>query len=180
MHRLVSAHNWVFDHIARLDNWIIPTLCRFTFAAVLLMYFWASAWTKLGSGLLGFIFPGSGAYVQMFPKAMEAVSYDSSQLGFQYYLVALVGTWAEFILPFLIVVGLFTRLASIGMIVFVLVQTWVDINGHNAQAATIGAWFDKDSGSLIMDQRLLWITVLIVLIVKGAGPLSADRVLKLS
>jgi len=179
MHRILSAHNWVFDHLGRLDDWVVPTLCRFTYAAVLLMYFWASAWTKLGSGLLGFIFPSAGAYAQMFPKAMEAVSYDTSQLGLGYYLVALFGTWAEFILPLLIVIGLGTRLASIGMIVFILVQTYVDINGHHADAATIGAWFDKASGSLIMDQRLLWVTILIVLIVKGAGPLSADRFLKI-
>ena len=140
------------------------------------MYFWRSAWTKLGDGFFGFLRPSDGAYVQMFPRAMEAVSYDSSQLGIFQWLVALAGTWAEFILPALIVLGLLTRLSAIGMIGFVLVQSATDIFAHGAtEAKTLGAWFDKDSGSLILDQRTLWVFLLIALVVKGAGPLSVDR-----
>ncbi|WP_158964620.1 DoxX family protein [Chachezhania sediminis] len=180
MQTLVTLHNRIFLVLGRADDWIVPTLARFTFAAVLSVYFWSSAMTKLGPGLFGWLNPSSGAFAQMFPKAMEAVSYDQSQLGIGYHLFALVGTWAEFILPALLILGLFTRIGAIGMIVFILVQSYVDVTGHKAAAATIGAWFDRDSGSMIMDQRLLWVTILLVLVIKGAGPISADRALRIA
>jgi hypothetical protein len=87
----------------------------------------------------------------------------------------LFGTWAEFILPALVVLGLFTRLAALGMIGFVLVLTWVDIMGHGAGPETIGAWFNNTSGDAILDQRAFWIFLLIVLVLRGAGPALARR-----
>jgi putative oxidoreductase len=98
-------------------------------------------------------------------------------LGVFEWAVVVAGAAAEFILPALILVGLFTRLAAIGMVFFVLVQSFVDVTGHEVGAATIGAWFDGASGSLILDQRLMWMVLLSVLIVNGAGPLSIDRLL---
>lgn len=176
MTALISMHNAVFDWLDRQSGLILPTLARFVFAAVLLIYFWKSAATKVGSGIFGLFSPSDGAYVQIFPRAMEAASYDSSQLGVFYWAVALLGTWAEFILPALIIVGLFSRLASIGMIGFIILQSATDIVGHGATDATsLGAWFDAASGSLIMDQRTLWVMVLLVIVVKGGGPLSIDR-----
>ena len=173
---VLSAHNAVFGLLDRSTaGWLTPTLARLVFAGVLLMYFWSSALTKLGDGPFGWLFPSSGAYVQMFPRAMEAVSYDSSQLALWQWLVAVIGTWAEFILPLLIVIGLFTRLAAIGMIGFIIVMSLTDIVGHHIDAATIGAWFDKASGSLIVDQRSLWIFLLLILVLRGAGPISVDR-----
>ena len=49
-----------------------------------------------------------------------------------------------------------------------------DVPRHGAAA---GAWFDRASDALILDQRALWMLLFLVLIVKGAGPLSADRLL---
>lgn len=161
-----------------LGDWFLPTFARFAFAAVLLMYFWRSAKTKLGDGVLGFLSPSDNAYIQMFPKTVEALGYDTSQLGVFHWFVAVSGTVAEFVLPFLIIIGLFTRLAAIGMIGFVIVQSVVDIYGHGVGGKDIGGWFDGPSGALIMDQRLLWVMIFIVLIVKGAGPLSLDRLLR--
>ena len=57
---------------------------------------------------------------------------------------------------------------------FVVVQSLTDIYGHGAGA---GAWFDRASDALILDQRALWLLLLAVLISKGAGPISADRFL---
>ena len=91
--------------------------------------------------------------------------------------IVLLGTWAEFILPALIVIGLFTRIAALGMIGFVTVQSLTDIHGHHADATTIGAWFDRASDSLIMDQRAFWMLLLITLVLRGAGPLSIDRLI---
>ena len=73
MNALVSLHNAIFGRIERAD-WILPTLARFLFAALLLMYFWVSGLTKLGDGILGIFQPSLGAYAQIFPKAMEAVT----------------------------------------------------------------------------------------------------------
>lgn len=179
MTRLISLHNSVFGLVGRLGDHVLPLLARFVFAAVLLFYFWRSAMTKLGDGLFGFIRPSVGAYTQMFPKQMEAVSYDVSQLGMGQYLVAVLGTWAEFILPLLIVLGLATRLAALGMIGFVVVQSLTDVYGHGAtDAQTLGAWFDGNSGSLILDQRSFWIFLLLYLAVRGAGAISLDGLMR--
>lgn len=161
--------------LSRLDtagDAVIPSLVRLTFAAALAGYFWASALTKLGDGPFS---PSLGAYAQIFPRAMEAVSFDAGQLGLWHRLVVLAGTYAEFILPALIIVGLLTRLAALGMIGFVVVQSLTDIIGHDADPTAIGAWFDRIPDSAILDQRLFWITLFVALIFKGAGPISLDR-----
>ncbi|WP_407492225.1 DoxX family protein [Pseudooceanicola sp. MF1-13] len=162
--------------LARLTP-VLPLLARFTFAAVLLPYFWASGITKLGSGIFGFLQPSFGAYAQIFPKAMEAAGYDPSQLGVFHWAVVVAGTWAEFILPALIVVGLLTRLAALGMIGFIVVQSLTDLFGHGAieHDGTLGAWFDKAPDALILDQRAFWVYLLATLVVLGGGLLSADR-----
>ncbi len=153
------------------QDWLLPTLARAVFAAVLLGYFWASGLTKLGAGVFS---PSVGAYAQIFPRAMEAAGFDVSQMCAWRTAVVLMGTWAEFLLPALIVLGLFTRAAALGMAGFVAVQTLTDIAGHGA---AFGAWFDRGSDAVIADQRALWLLLLAVLVVKGAGPLSADRLL---
>ena len=96
-----------------------------------------------------------------------------------HWAVVVAGTWAEFLLPLLIVVGLATRLAALGMIGFVTVQSLTDLYGHGgiAHEGTLGAWFDRAPDALILDQRALWIFLLVVLVIKGAGLLSVDRAL---
>ncbi|MEO1797162.1 MAG: DoxX family protein [Pseudomonadota bacterium] len=157
---------------------ILTTSARLIFAGVLLFYFWQAGVTKLGEGFFGFLNPDFGAYVQIFPKAVEAAGYDPSQLGTFHYFVVVAGTVAEFVLPALIVLGLFTRLAALGMSVFVIVQSWTDVVGHGAFAnGTFGSWFDRASDAVIADQRAFWLLALFILILKGAGPLSLDRLL---
>lgn len=158
-----------------LEDWFLGLLARLVFAAVLLVYFLSSALTKIGDGPLGFLTLSDGAYVQMFPKVMEAVSYDSSQVPiFPYTLIAYAGTYAEFILPILVVLGLFTRLAALGMMGFICVQSYVDIVGHGADEKTIGAWFDATSNAMILDQRMFWMFLLAYLVIRGAGAISLD------
>ena len=172
-------HNAIFSRLDRAGDWLLPTLGRYVFASTLFFYFWNSAMTKVGDGLFGLFRPSDGAYVQIFPKAMEAVTYDSSQLGIFHWAVATAGMWAEFILPILIVLGLFTRLSSLAMIGFVAVQSLTDLYGHGgiAHAETLGAMFDRIADGAILDQRMFWTFTLIVLVVKGGGPLSVDRIL---
>lgn len=170
MKRLLSLYADAAAVADRNGNWLLPTLARLVFALVLLGYFLASAGTKLD----GLFTPSIGAYAQIFPKAFEAAGYDAGQMALWQKLVVLAGAWAEYALPVLIVVGLMTRLAALGMVGFVVVQSLTDIYGHGAAA---GAWFDRASDSVIMDQRALWMLLFLVLVLKGAGPLSADRLL---
>jgi putative oxidoreductase len=177
MKALTATHASAAARLDALAPAVIPTLARLTFAGVLLTYFWASARTKLGEGPLGLLQPSDGAYIQIFPRVVEAAGYDFSQLGPLHWAVAVAGTWAEILLPLLILVGLLTRLAALGMIGFVAVQTWVDVNGHGVGGADLGGWFDRAPDALLADQRALWVFLLLTLVFLGAGPLSADRLL---
>jgi putative oxidoreductase len=175
---MLALYNAATGRLSRAD-WLLTTLARLVFAGTLLMYFWASGLTKLGDGVFGLFQPSVGAYAQVFPRAMEAVVYDTSQLTMVHWAVVVAGTWTEFILPALIVLGFLTRLAALGMIGFVIVQSLTDLIGHGGldQPETLGAWFDRIPDSAILDQRAFWIFLLVVLVVKGAGPLSVDRII---
>ena len=173
----------ILDRYARLGEaledstrGLLPLLARFAFAATLLVYFWRAAATKLGEGTLGLLRPASGAYAQIFPRAFEAAGYDLSQLGAFHWAVVVAGTLAEFILPALVVLGLFTRLAALAMIGFVVVQSLTDLYGHGgiAHPQTLGAWFDALPDGVILDQRAFWMLALVTLVLKGGGWLSLD------
>nr|WP_226623807.1 DoxX family membrane protein [Alloyangia pacifica] len=146
---------------------------RIVFAATLAGFFWSSALTKIDSFGLSL-----NAYAQIFPRAMEAAGYDAGQLGFFAHLVVAAGTAAEFVLPLLLILGLFTRLAALGMIGFLLVVSLTDILGHGVDATAIGALFDRQPDAPILDQRLLWGFVMVVLVFTGGGALSLDRWLR--
>jgi putative oxidoreductase len=171
MQALTHLHCRVFSALdATLSPILLPTLARFLFVASLFLYYWNSGLTKTGDGILGLFRLDTGAYIQVLPRVFDAVGYDPSALGPLARMTVLFGTWAEFILPILLLVGLFTRLAALGMIGFVLVQTWVDVMGHGAE---LGAWFDRHADGLI-DERGFWVFPLLLLVLKGAGPLSVD------
>ena len=176
MNTLILLHNSTFSKLETwFGPWLLPSLARFTFTASLMVYFLHSARLKIGEGLFG-LFDVSRSYGQIFPKAYEAVGYDDAAMSSFQWLVALFGTWAEFVLPVLIFVGLLTRLAAIGMIGFLSVQSLTDIYGHGLEK--YGTWFDRFADGVILDQRLFWVTVLMILVVRGAGPVSVDRLLK--
>ena len=173
---IANLHDSIFGGVQRgLENWFLGLFARLVFAAVLFIYFFNSAKTKIGEGPLGFLNVTDNAYFQILPSVVEHYGYDVSQVpAFPYKLIVMAGTYGEIILPILILVGLFTRIAAIGMIVFVVVQSYVDIAFHGADEKTIGAWFDNLSGSVILDQRALWVFLLAYLVVRGAGAVSLD------
>ena len=179
MNALLSIYEMLVNAVDRLTRgWFIGLFARFTFASVLYFYFLNSAKTKVGDGLLGFFTVTDNAYYQIALPAVEAAGGDVSQVAFfPWTLIVVAGTYAEFILPLLIIFGLFTRIASVGMIAFIAVQTYVDITVHQVGAKTIGAMFDRFSDGLIADQRLLWIFPLVYLAIRGAGAISVDRLL---
>ncbi|WP_187968210.1 DoxX family membrane protein [Aquibium microcysteis] len=175
--RLKRLHDAVFAAIERaLDGWFLGLAARFVFAAVLWMYFLNSARTKVGEGFLGFFTIRDGAYYQIVLPAVDAAGGDVSRVAFlPWGLMVVMGTYGEFVLPLLVVLGLFTRIAAIGMIAFITVQTLVDVTVHQVGAETIGALFDRFPDSVIADQRLLWMFPLVYLAVKGPGAVSLDR-----
>ncbi|MEM7120996.1 MAG: DoxX family protein [Pseudomonadota bacterium] len=157
------------------DAWLLGLLARVVFAAVLFVYFLNSALTKFDGGPFSI---SDSAYFQIVPPVIEAAGYDASQVAFiPWGLVVFFGTYGEVILPILIVLGLFTRIAALGMVVFVVVQSYVDIAFHSADAATIGAWFDNLSNAAILDQRALWVFLFVYLVIKGPGAVSLDYLL---
>ncbi|MCP4205461.1 MAG: DoxX family membrane protein [Shimia sp.] len=167
MSNLITLYQDLIDRLNRLD-WLVPTLARLTFLMVLFFYFWNSAMLKIDGSIFS---PSAGAFGQIFPKAAEAVVWDVTQMTFFQRLVILAGTIAEFALPVLIILGLLTRLAAIGMIGFVAVQTIVDVTGHGV---ALGSLFD--SAQALIDQRMMWVFLLAVLVLKGAGPISVDAI----
>ncbi|MDD7911846.1 MULTISPECIES: DoxX family protein [Pseudovibrio] len=176
---LVSIYTGIFGAIERAaGDWFLGLLARVVFASVLFGYFWNSALTKISDGLLGFLTPTTGAYAQILPQITEAAGYDVSQIAFfPYGLIVLMGTWAEFVLPVLVVIGLFTRGASLAMIGFLIVMTYVDITGHHVDMGTIGGFFDNAPNSVIADQRVMWGFLLLYLVIRGPGLLSVDGLL---
>lgn len=175
----IRLHDALFTWAeARIAPWAIPTLARFVFAATLLVYFWNSAMTKLGAGVAGLVRPDPGAFIQILPRAFEAAGYNPSAMSGLDRAIVLAGTWAEILLPVLVAIGLATRLASLGMIGFIVVMSLTDILGHGAGAAALGAWFDGQPDAPILDQRAFWVLLLTVLALRGAGPLSVDAALR--
>jgi putative oxidoreductase len=179
MTRLLRLHDAAFAALERtLEGWFLGLFARLVFAAVLFGYYWNSALTKVGDGLSGFFTVADAAYFQIVPPVVEAAGYDASAVAiFPWGLIVAAGTYAEFLLPVLIVLGLLTRLSALGMIVFVVVQSYVDIAFHGADATTIGALFDRFPNAVILDQRALWVFLFGYLVVKGAGAVSLDAVL---
>ena len=161
------------DLVERLDkaDWLVPTLARLVFVLVFLFYFLNSASLKIDGSIFS---PSSGAFGQIFPKAAEAVLWDVTQMNIFQRLIIFAGTVAEFVLPVLIVLGLFTRLAAIGLIGFTVVQTLVDVTGHGVG---LGTWLNN--APELIDERTLWVFLFAVLLIKGAGPLSVDRVISM-
>lgn len=173
---IVSLHDRVFSAVEwSLESWFPGLLARLVFAAVLLVYFLNSATKKVGDGVTGYFSVSDSAYFQILPPVIEQYNYDASQVPFfPWDIIVYLGTYSEFLLPVLIVAGLFTRIAALGMIAFVCVQSYVDIAFHGVDAQTIGAWFDRLSDAAILDQRALWVFLLVYLVIHGAGKVSLD------
>jgi len=85
---------------------------------------------------------------------------------------------AEAVLPVLLVLGLATRIAAVGMIGLIAMTAMIDIFARDAPPEVIGALFDASPYDPISDLRLLWITVLAVPAVLGGGGLSLDPFLR--
>jgi len=179
LERLIALHNRTFSALdAALSDWFLGLAARLIFSSALFFYYFNSGISKLGEGFFGIFNPSAGAYGQILPTIAEAVLYDTSQIAFfPWTIIVILGTVTEIVLPFLILFGLVTRLASLAFIGFIAVQTYVDIAFHGLESETIGAMFDQVHNSEILDYRLLSILPLILLILKGPGKASLDYLL---
>ena len=177
--RIGALHERVFGAIQRgTEDWLPGLLARLVFASVLFTYYLNSAQTKVGEGIAGFFQPTPGAYIQIlgFP-ALDAAGGDPAALPLLSKLIVFAGTYAEFALPILLVIGLFSRIAALGMIAFIAVQSWVDVTLHELDEKSVGAAFDRFPDAIIMDQRLLWLFPLAYVVLRGPGLVSLDRLL---
>ena len=152
---IVDALEWL------TAAWLPGLAARFVFAATLLAYYWNAALTKIDGSILTL---STGAYAQIIPPVIEAAGYDKSAVALPWTVLVYAGTYAEFVLPVLLVVGLFGRLAALGMIGFVVVQSYVDLTYHGVDAQTAGACFYRFPDAVIFDQRLLWVFPLLYLV----------------
>ncbi|MEQ8665666.1 MAG: DoxX family protein [Rhodospirillales bacterium] len=177
---VIRTHDLVFNTLTRFaGDWFLGLAARLVLSSVLLVFFLRSAATKVGDGFPGILVPEIGAYAQIVPSVAESVSYDVSQIAFiPWGLIVHLGTYAEVLLPLMILFGLFTRAASMAMIAFIAVMTFVDIQFHGVSAEAVGAFFDRTHDSPITDQRLLWAFPLAYLMIRGGGRLSLDAVLR--
>lgn len=166
MQILYRLEGQILGPIARLlSPSVMPLLARLLFLSSLAFLFWNSAMTKIGGSIGGLFSPSPGAYAQIFPKAMENAGFDPSQLGFFHHIMVYAGTWSEFVIPALIVVGLFTRASALAMIGFVVVMTVVDVYGHGGNFKQL--WFVRGP----------WFFLLAYLAARGGGMLSLDSLL---
>lgn len=170
MTALIQLYNSVFGRFG--SDAVVTTLARAVFLAVLAVYYLNAAGMKTEGG---FFTPSAGGFAQIFPMAADAALYDVGQMTAFQRLVVIAGMLAEYILPVLLVLGLFTRAAALGAIGLVAVQTLVDVTGHGAP---LGQLFDTSIG--LLDERVMWVFLLLVLVLRGAGPISADRALRIT
>lgn len=171
--RLFDLHDRVFEALDRaVSPEFLGLATRLMFSAGLLGFFLGSAYLKVidptvGPTSLGDWFTLRDAvFIQMAPTAYAEAGYDASALGWPYWAMAYAGTFAEFLLPVLILIGLFTRLAALGMIGFIAVMTLVDVTAHGV-----------DARNIVIVSRLVWVGALFFLVVRGGGWLSVDSLL---
>ena len=152
----------------------LPLLARFIFLITLFDFFLKSALTKFGDGVVGLVIPSPGAFAQILPAKAAAVSYNVSEMSIIDWAIVMLGSYGEVILPILIIAGLATRLSAIGMILFIIVMSIVDVAGHGVP---LGALLDGNPSSIVPDQRLFWTMPLLVLAFMGGGVFSLDHII---
>lgn len=133
-------------------------LCAISLAArlSLFMVFWRSVQTKI-NGLT--IFDQHFAFWNLTDSAVLLFRYEYSLPLLDPRLAAYLATFGEFFLGLMLLVGLFTRFAALGLLVMTLV---IQIFVYPS------AW----------STHLLWAVGLLLLIRNGADSLSVDRLLR--
>ena len=140
---------WPFVTLQTLAERFLPPLLLLLVARVgIANVFWMSGRTKV-EGLL-----------TLKPSTLYLFEYEYKVPLLPSDFAAYAATYAEHVLPILLVLGLFTRFSALGLIVMTLViQLFVLPDG----------W----------PTHLLWMAPLLVVVRYGAGAVSLDKVLKI-
>ena len=146
----VNALQTRFDAItARLSGRLPESLVLGFVRIVLAGIFWRSGRTKVAEG----------SWFQLSDTTYELFRTEYAGVPLPPELAAVLATTAEHALPALLLVGLFTRLSSLGLLGMTLViQFFVYPD----------AWWGEHS---------LWTALALILIVRGAGQFSLDAML---
>ncbi len=167
--------------------WVLSALgfqARLVFAAVLSTYFLISAASKIGGSDLSMgpdvtgTFLSLGAFYSLAPVQLEVAGGAPAMLSIAVWIAVHGLVMAEALLPVLLVVGLATRFAALGLIGLVIMTSAIDVFGHGAPPEAVGSLFDASPYDQILDLRLLWIMLLTVPAALGGGWLSIDVALR--
>ena len=144
---------WVTGLFERIPHSLIAVIARFSIAAV----FWSSGQTKVEGFVLNLV---SGEFVLGWPQLSEsalALFQDEYRLPLiPPELAAPLAALAEHVLPMLILLGLGTRFAALGLLGMTLVIQLLVYPGAYATHGT-------------------WAAVLLYLMARGPGAWSADH-----
>ena len=151
---MVPLIQWCVACFERIPYGLIALLGRFSVAAL----FWKSGQTKIEGFVVDIV---AGEYQWGVPRLSSSAVYLFEQ---EYRLpllapalAATLGALAEHVLPLLILLGLATRFSALGLLLMTAV---IQLLVYPDAYPTHG----------------VWAAVLLMLMAKGAGPLSLDRV----
>lgn len=154
---------------------VLVTLCRIVFATVLLPWFVVGGLTRI-SGLALSVGPPAGVW----PLSLGAYYAFAPDLAVRGEMPGLAGhvfvltmTMGELVLPVLVVLGLFGRTAASLLIAHLWIGAIVT-GGLTGQ----GTLFDVSPFDAGPDRLQLWSMVLLPVALFGAGPLSADGLIR--
>lgn len=146
MRTIYAAHDRLMVALeSRLSEGFALLFLRVAFAGV----FWRSGRTKIAEG----------SWITISDTTTELFKGEYAAVPLPPELAAVMATGAEHLFPFLLVIGLATRLSSFALLLMTLViQFFVYPE----------AWWPVHS---------LWVASALILIVRGAGLFSVDRLL---
>jgi len=85
------------------------------------------------------------------------------------HVTGLIATYAEHFLPILLILGLFTRIGALGLLIMTaVIQFWV------YPEFLIGL---TDINSKFLGTHIVWAALAGIILVRGPGPISADQLL---
>ncbi|GEQ97369.1 hypothetical protein JCM17844_10060 [Iodidimonas gelatinilytica] len=131
---------------------IPEALVLFIARITMIHIFWTSAGNKL-AGLFEL-------------KPFQAMLFES-EFGMPFpEVTAVVTAWAEYALPFLLLIGFASRLAATGILIMTLVIQFYVFGGAD------------DFWAMMMQTHILWAAPMLVIMKYGPGSLSVDAILK--
>ncbi len=150
-----TNHSFTSPMLLYVSDSALLLLARIALASV----FWLSGQTKIDGFAINIV---SGQFMFGWPEIKDATFYlfeNEYQLPFiPYELAAYLAATAEHIFPVMLLLGLGTRIASLGLLVMTM---------------TIQIFVYPDAYST----HLTWMALCTLLILKGAGWLSLDKLI---